>query len=205
VRACRARTSSTRAPARRLPNAPPSSTGAAWRSTSQSRTQALPQLSATSWPSSRTNCACCHAANHLAQGEGATVVRLGLISQRVEPRAARRDRAGARREQGRFDRAAACATRGQGLPHRNSLTSDEFMAATLDVWRCSRTGTARGAPGPIPRRAPRAAHPALHLRDDLILDRHGSGSTLVAQPLERRYVATTSTRPTSPSPCSGGR
>ena len=93
---------------------------------------------------------------------------------------------------GRFDRPLDSATRKKrGLPHRSTISSDEFMAATLDVWELA------------PERATRVRHPApfpvelperlirLHtFADDLVLDPFmGSGTTLVAAARTgRRYV-----------------
>ena len=84
---------------------------------------------------------------------------------------------------GRFDRAVDPGTRARlGLPSAASMSRDEFMEATTDVWEL------------LPERATRVGHPApfpvdlpvrlIHLYtyyDDLVLDPFmGSGSTAVA-------------------------
>jgi len=93
---------------------------------------------------------------------------------------------------GRFDRARSVRDReAQGLPHRNSLTSDEFMAATLDVWEMLPERARRVEhPAPFPVELPERLIRLYTYEDDLILDPFmGSGSTLVAASrLERRYV-----------------
>jgi len=68
---------------------------------------------------------------------------------------------------GRFDRAVKPAKReGAGLPHKSSVSADEFMEATLDVWRIDPESARRiGHPAPFPVELP----PFL-----------GSGSTVVA-------------------------
>jgi len=149
-------------------------------------------LSADVMASSRTNCACCHAARSSGARRGRQrVVRLGLISQRVEPRAADVTERVLVVSKGRFDRARSVRDReAQGLPHRNSLTSDEFMAATLDVWEM------------LPERARRVEHPA-HSPSSSPSGSSGSTPTRTTHPrpvhglglnargrsrLERRYV-----------------
>ena len=67
---------------------------------------------------------------------------------------------------GRFDRAVGRPERAKrGLPHENTITKEEFMEATLDVWHIAPESAKRGrAPGAVPGRPPGPLHPALHLR-----------------------------------------
>jgi len=84
---------------------------------------------------------------------------------------------------GRFDRAVSVKERERrGLPFQSSASSDEFMAATLDVWEIAPESATRvNHPAPFPVELPERL---LHLYtyvDDLVLDPFmGSGSTLVA-------------------------
>jgi site-specific DNA-methyltransferase (adenine-specific) len=93
---------------------------------------------------------------------------------------------------GRFDRALSSSEReAQGLPFSNTLSSDEFMAATLDVWEIAPESARRvGHPAPFPVELPERLIGLYTYRDDLVLDPFmGSGSALVAASrLGRRYV-----------------
>ncbi|HVE95197.1 MAG TPA: site-specific DNA-methyltransferase [Acidimicrobiales bacterium] len=93
---------------------------------------------------------------------------------------------------GRFDRArSAKQRRAEGLPHEATLTSDEFMAATLDVWEMNAESARRvNHPAPFPVELPRRLIDLYTYADDLVLDPFmGSGSTLVAASrARRRYV-----------------
>jgi site-specific DNA-methyltransferase (adenine-specific) len=93
---------------------------------------------------------------------------------------------------GRFDRARTVRQRAQeGLPHESTITSDSFMAATLDVWEIPPESARRvGHPAPFPVELPEALIRLYTFKDDLVLDPFmGSGSTLVAAALlDRRYV-----------------
>ena len=84
---------------------------------------------------------------------------------------------------GRFDRAVAVpARRAQGLPHQASISTDEFLDATLDVWDI-RPESARRVrhPAPFPVELPQRLIELYTFRDDLVLDPFlGSGSTAVA-------------------------
>jgi site-specific DNA-methyltransferase (adenine-specific) len=93
---------------------------------------------------------------------------------------------------GRFDRARSVeARRAAGLPHRSSVTADEFMAATLDVWQIAPESAKRVAhPAPFPVELPERLVLLYTYEDDLVLDPFlGSGSALVAAARHgRRYV-----------------
>jgi site-specific DNA-methyltransferase (adenine-specific) len=84
---------------------------------------------------------------------------------------------------GRFDRAGTRAERAKtGLPHENSLTSDEFMAATLDVWELPAESAQRvGHPAPFPVELPERLIRLYTFKGDVVLDPFlGSGTTVVA-------------------------
>ncbi|MBM4319472.1 MAG: site-specific DNA-methyltransferase [Deltaproteobacteria bacterium] len=84
---------------------------------------------------------------------------------------------------GRFDRAGSPARRRQqGLPCEATLTADEFMAATLDVWDIPPESARRvGHPAPFPVELPQRLIGLYTFRGDLVLDPFlGSGSTAVA-------------------------
>ncbi|HEY8525820.1 MAG TPA: site-specific DNA-methyltransferase [Acidimicrobiales bacterium] len=93
---------------------------------------------------------------------------------------------------GRFDRARSVRERrAQGLPHRSTVTADEFMAATLDVWQIPPESAKRvDHPAPFPVELPERLILLNTFEDDLVLDPFlGSGSTLVAAARHgRRYV-----------------
>ena len=93
---------------------------------------------------------------------------------------------------GRFSRALNVQTRERhGLPHRSTLTADEFMAATLDRWVIAPESARRvGHPAPFPVALPARLIKLYTFVDDLVLDPFmGAGSTLVAAAgLGRRYV-----------------
>ena len=87
---------------------------------------------------------------------------------------------------GRFDRARSAAQRkDEGLPHRSSLSTDEFMEATLDVWDMGPESAQRVRhPAPFPLELPRRLIDLYTYEDDLVLDPFmGSGTTLVASVL----------------------
>lgn len=84
---------------------------------------------------------------------------------------------------GRFDRAVPAAARARrGLPSVSSLTRDEFMEATLDVWEIPAESASRvGHPAPFPVALPERLIQLYTYVGDLVLDPFmGSGSTAVA-------------------------
>ncbi len=93
---------------------------------------------------------------------------------------------------GRFDRALSVKEReAKELPHRNSISSDEFMAATLDVWDIAPESAKRVQhPAPFPVELPERLIRLYTYENDLVLDPFmGSGSALVAAAkVGRRYV-----------------
>ncbi len=93
---------------------------------------------------------------------------------------------------GRFDRARTARQRAEeGLPHESTLTAEDFMALTLDVWSIPPESAKRvGHPAPFPVELPEQLIRLYTYADDLVLDPFmGSGSALVAAArLGRRYV-----------------
>jgi site-specific DNA-methyltransferase (adenine-specific) len=93
---------------------------------------------------------------------------------------------------GRFQRALTPEQRRQrGLPHEGTISSEDFMALTLDVWQTPTESARRvGHPAPFPVELPEKLIELYTYVDDLVLDPFmGSGSTLVAASrLGRRYV-----------------
>jgi DNA modification methylase len=93
---------------------------------------------------------------------------------------------------GRFDRALTVKQRAAaGLPHENTLSADDFVSLTLDVWSIAPESAKRvGHPAPFPVELPEALIRLYTFVDDLVLDPFmGSGSALVAAArLGRRYV-----------------
>ena len=84
---------------------------------------------------------------------------------------------------GRFDRAVGPVERATaGCRREASISRDEFMEATTDVWEIPPESATRvGHPAPFPVELPAAADRPLHLRGDLVLDPFmGSGTTAVA-------------------------
>ena len=84
---------------------------------------------------------------------------------------------------GRFDRALSRRQRqAKGLPHENTITAEEFMEATLDVWRIpTESATRVGHPAPFPVELPRRLIELYTFKGDVVLDPFiGSGSTAVA-------------------------
>jgi site-specific DNA-methyltransferase (adenine-specific) len=93
---------------------------------------------------------------------------------------------------GRFDRAKTAKERERGgLTFSTSISTDEFMAATLDVWEIpAESATRVRHPAPFPVELPERLIRLYTYEDDLVLDPFmGSGSALVAAArLGRRYV-----------------
>jgi DNA modification methylase len=93
---------------------------------------------------------------------------------------------------GRFDRARSVKRReAEGLPHRSTMLTEDFLALTLDVWQIPPESARRvGHPAPFPVELPEQLIRLYTFADDLVLDPFmGSGSSLVAAAgLGRRYV-----------------
>ncbi len=108
---------------------------------------------------------------------------------------------------GRFNRARTSKQRvSADRPHRSSLTTDEFMEATLDLWRIDTESARRvNHPAPFPVDLPLRLIELYTYEGDVVLDPFlGSGSTLVAAEqagrrgvgydLDPTYVATAKAR-----------
>lgn len=99
---------------------------------------------------------------------------------------------------GRLDRAVKRPDRARrGLPSIATITTDEFMAATLDVWEIGAESATRvGHPAPFPVELPRRAIELYTYEDDLVLDPFmGSGSTAVAAVRSGRHYVGYDTDP----------
>ncbi len=84
---------------------------------------------------------------------------------------------------GRFNRARSAPQRRKAnLPHVSTLTNDEFVDVTRDVWRIeSESATRIGHPAPFPVELPRRLIELYTYEDDLVVDPFvGSGTTVVA-------------------------
>ena len=84
---------------------------------------------------------------------------------------------------GRFARAIPAPKReAAGLPHRSTITNDEFVEVTRDVWRMDPESASRiGHPAPFPIDLPRRLIDLYTYEGDIVLDPFaGSGTTLVA-------------------------
>lgn len=77
---------------------------------------------------------------------------------------------------------SVAARRAAGLPHRSTISRDDFMAATLDVWDIPAERAHRvGHPAPFPVELPRRLIELYTFADDLVVDPFmGSGTTGVA-------------------------
>jgi site-specific DNA-methyltransferase (adenine-specific) len=93
---------------------------------------------------------------------------------------------------GRFERARKVEQRREeGLPSESTISAEDFMSLTLDVWQLPSESARRvGHPAPFPVELPEKLIDLYTFADDLVLDPFmGSGSTLVAASrLGRRYV-----------------
>ena len=90
---------------------------------------------------------------------------------------------------GRFDRALSRPRRAaEGLPSEISVSKDEFIEATTDVWEIGAERATRvGHPAPFPVELPQRLIELYTYRDDLVLDPFmGSGTTGVAAVRTRR-------------------
>ncbi|HEV7721678.1 MAG TPA: site-specific DNA-methyltransferase [Iamia sp.] len=84
---------------------------------------------------------------------------------------------------GRFERALKPAERkAKGLPHAATVTGDEFLEATLDVWEMPPESASRVEhPAPFPVALPQRLIELYTYADDLVVDPFlGSGTTAVA-------------------------
>jgi site-specific DNA-methyltransferase (adenine-specific) len=84
---------------------------------------------------------------------------------------------------GRFERAVPQAQRGQThLPSRATITRDEFLEATTDLWEIAPESATRvGHPAPFPVELPQRLIELYTYEGDLVLDPFmGSGSTAIA-------------------------
>jgi DNA modification methylase len=93
---------------------------------------------------------------------------------------------------GRFDRAVPAKVRARrGLPSESSMTRDDFMENTLDVWEIpAESATRVGHPAPFPIELPARLIELHTYRGDLALDPFaGSGTTAVAAVRAGRHYA----------------
>lgn len=84
---------------------------------------------------------------------------------------------------GRFDRALGRSQRQtRDLPHQATISANEFMEATLDLWDIPSESASRiGHPAPFPVELPRRLIELYTYQGDLVLDPFiGSGTTAVA-------------------------
>jgi site-specific DNA-methyltransferase (adenine-specific) len=92
---------------------------------------------------------------------------------------------------GRFDRARPKSRAVEGLPSESTLSADDFMEATLDVWRIDSESARRVQhPAPFPIELPRRLIDLYTYKGDVVLDPFlGSGTTVVAaERTERRGI-----------------
>lgn len=93
---------------------------------------------------------------------------------------------------GRFDRAVPVRDRSRrGLPSESTMTRDDFMEYTLDVWELpAERATRIGHPAPFPVELPRRLIDLYTYRGDLVLDPFvGSGTTALAAVRAGRHYA----------------
>jgi modification methylase len=99
---------------------------------------------------------------------------------------------------GRFDRAIPAKQRAaQGLPHESTITKEEFLASTLDVWEIRPERARRvGHPAPFPVELPERFIRLYTYAGDVVLDPFlGSGSTAVAAVRNGRHYVGYDTDP----------
>ncbi len=99
---------------------------------------------------------------------------------------------------GRFDRALQPTRRSElGLPSTTTISREEFMEATTDLWEISPERATRvGHPAPFPVELPQRLIELYTYADDLVLDPFmGSGSTAVAATRSRRHFVGFDTDP----------
>jgi DNA modification methylase len=93
---------------------------------------------------------------------------------------------------GRFDRAIGSQERARaGLPYESSMTREDFMEDTVDVWEIpAESATRVGHPAPFPIELPSRLIDLYTYRGDLVLDPFaGAGTTAVAAVRSgRRYA-----------------
>lgn len=98
----------------------------------------------------------------------------------------------------RMDRAQSKAQREKdGLPSKSTIESDEFMAATTDVWEIPPASARRvGHPAPFPVELPERLIELYTFFGDLVLDPFlGSGSTAIAAIRKGRHYIGFDTEP----------
>ncbi|MCP3934052.1 MAG: site-specific DNA-methyltransferase [Actinomycetia bacterium] len=99
---------------------------------------------------------------------------------------------------GRFDRAPTVAERKKrGLPWKSTITNDEFVDVTSDVWELdAASATQVGHPAPFPVELPKRLIDLYTYEGDLVLDPFaGSGTTLVAAERQGRIGVGYDTEP----------
>ncbi len=93
---------------------------------------------------------------------------------------------------GRFDRALSATKREkEGFPHKWSLSKDEFMEATTDIWEIPPESATRvGHPAPFPVELPERLIHLYTYYNDLVVDPFmGSGTTAIAAIRTGRHYA----------------